>query len=728
LVYRSFSMAKSPTSQRLNAAKEWGAKKLLEQSDDDFGHDIWLLWAPTSEAAKKGPAFIVEVVETTTKDHDSDTDETEVVAWVNPVDNHQATLLPEPVRDWILHEIGQSAKETLPFHWRVFQWGDCDPVAFDLNRRRLNANEELSTDELDQIINLRKQQLREGSNIWTWDDWLLHVVDNNAEAEQESIEIDVVLEASVPPWDLQLHRPGADSDVAFPPAANCIRSLPEDEDSDEDDHDPSNDGVGSYLEYIYRRLMERMILEQRSKRGLSENENGDFVPVTTWLHCIDVRDLGCHAACHSKSVKYYWNNHLLTNEERVMMETGEAFKNLHLDESKKFFCFEPEQRMNPEEKEYIKLYNQGSIIELKERESSDGEEGFTFPSFEGFFGQCTELLYCSPHVKVGYSAFMAKCVKSLNVWESFFSTLFFGGTISDALDMLDLNEDNRKYLYIRSPIHRVSNESCNSYKFRSRAECDHYITFPFFPFLFYLHSQNQNSPQQPRTVSSDLFAFLAEHQGGATTASAATATIAMQARDWTLEKIQKWSADPKNNDDQACGGEWFEAFLFAAHRDIYDDIDRSDPSVLLQKNWMPSITEDDRKYNIGKIQMPNTTEGFKEIVEGFPKDDDGDAPDCEIAPRVEIMTQILIDIWMSGLVDFIAILQIVKIISMKKAGSKSVVVVYMGSAHTRAVVDFFVTKLNFKRKHFIGKTTWEPGESRALRFPKCLWELHMLFK
>jgi hypothetical protein len=74
------------------------------------------------------------------------------------------------------------------------------------------------------------------------------------------------------------------------------------------------------------------------------------------------------------------------------------------------------------------------------------------------------------------------------------------------------------------------------------------------------------------------------------------------------------------SDGSLCGGKWFEAFLRAIHRDIYNNIDLSDSSVLLQKNYMKSEEHNRWKQNIGKIQIPSCQDGFDKILEWFGMD------------------------------------------------------------------------------------------------------------
>ena len=174
--------------------------------------------------------------------------------------------------------------------------------------------------------------------------------------------MELVLEASVPPWELSLRRPavsslalGGDDNgdnrlIEIPPAADCVRRMGDDEEGDiEDDFDPASDGVGSYLDFVYRRFMKEMLgggeslSSRKSTQGTcaadssacnihgggeerdgkdNDGANGGtdegighgHDPESTWLHCVDVRDLGCQSACHTPAVKALWDK-LLTPEE-----------------------------------------------------------------------------------------------------------------------------------------------------------------------------------------------------------------------------------------------------------------------------------------------------------------------------------------------------------------------------------------------------------------------------
>jgi hypothetical protein len=184
------------------------------------------------------------------------------------------------VRDWVLGRGQEEDCTTTAAVAQSFEWGDLDAQAFALNQRRL-TDEEISTEELDTIIRQRQQKLKDADKIWTWDDWFAHLQTQGT--ENDDMDVQLILEASVPPWELDLHRPSPDdnnsnNNIQMGPAADCIRKMDPDEEPDEDDWDPSSDGIGSFLDHIYRRFM----VEQ-----LSTQANNMDRPETKWLHCVD---------------------------------------------------------------------------------------------------------------------------------------------------------------------------------------------------------------------------------------------------------------------------------------------------------------------------------------------------------------------------------------------------------------------------------------------------------
>ena len=734
LVVRIFSQSKK--LQPLGKALEW-AKKVVEV-DLDFvlGHFILvLLWIQeeTQEVrTTKGKAYVLGLAspcDLPSGDDDDDEVDVGIHHWKQPDD------LPTPIRDWV-----QKLEDGSGGCHSAYEWGDLDPEAFQLNKRRLFEEKEIPNKEHDEIIQNRKLARRQ-ENIWTWDDWFNHVRKSSippAENATNAVHVELIIEATVPPWEVALYRPPVtigEEKITLPPANDCIRQVPSDEEGAiEDEFDPSSDGAGSYLDFVYRRFMDEMIEEWKSDY---QGENGEPVNlmqlpfVKSWVHCVDVRDLGCAAACHADSLKDLWD-HILNDDElataksfldeqRKSPKNPIPFRKLEPGISKECYNFLPQKLIHPEFCELQNLRNSGIIIsgddntEGSEEDYHD-EDGLTFPSFEGFFGQNTDFLYYTPHIKLNYSPFLAKCVKSFSNWEDFFTKLFLGGTIPEAMEVLDL-EEGRDHIYVRSPIHKCWNQEKSCYEYYHRPDGEHYVSFPFFPFIFYLCAKGSTPP---RTWSSALFSRLCDE-------GPVTKDIALRTQSWVLDIIRSHSSDPKGSDDPQCGGEWFEAYLRAAHRDIHDDIDLHDSAVLLQKSNMKSLTSN-RKYNIGKIQIPSCHDGFQEIIDRFNKTDIDLKTDTVVTDRVEVLAKILIDIYVSNLVDFTTVLKVTEIVSKTTEKNKVMVVCYMGSAHTRAVTDFYTTKMGFKKKAYIGKHDWQENEPRSLKLPKNLWDINGLFR
>eukprot|EP00957_Ditylum_brightwellii_P169635 12911889-Ditylum_brightwellii.AAC.1 len=100
------------------------------------------------------------------------------------------------------------------------------------------------------------------------------------------------------------------------------------------------------------------------------------------------------------------------------------------------------------------------------------------------------------------------------------------------------------------------------------------------------------------------------------------------AKSWALEDIKRHLDDPKGSDSEHGGGEWFLAWLRSAHRDIYDDIDRSDPTELLKRKFMAGESDGrPRKHKIGDINVPSCADGFNHIRSQFGSDGDDEKKD-----------------------------------------------------------------------------------------------------
>jgi len=678
----------------------------------------------------------------------------------------------------------------------LFEFGDLDSVAYNLLKRRLGMTDaELTTNEYDDVIETRKRALKEQDNVWTFDDWFNHVktegkkpgdlLETNCDAT-EIIDpaIHLVLEASVPPWEVELHRPrltedgnasaslAKAEDFRLHPATECIRCLSEDSEAPwEDECDPSNDGIGSYVDYIYRKMMaatmksddkienEQAVKEENTDNGgdgsndakksssatiqntTIDDQQKNSTSNNSWLHCIDVRDLGCEAACHADSVKQQWYDLLSQDEQGILSNPKEVDNDpCPFNEKGDAMRFLPAYKLNPELIELERLKSEGLLVREEESDAEDGEPvseydrdeellEFTFPSFESFFGSNTDILYYNPNVKLAYSPFLFHCVQSLDSWKRFFTALFFGGTIPDALAMLNLRDENsRNSVHVRSPILQKWDAESNKYIWKERDEEECYITCPFFPFAFHLVAKG-SSP--PRTWSSQLFTNLHDADGEGEIDHAnpnSRRGVALAIKSWILDSIHRHMEDPKASDDKECGGEWFAAYLRAAHRDISDDIDNSDAAVLLQKNYMKSISGGRLKnHNIGKIRIPSARDAFEEIRARFSGRESLPPPENVVTPRVEVLSKILIDIWVSNLFDFSLLLKIASICAIESS-ENVVIVCYVGAAHARAASDFFSNKLGFKKKEQVGKFTWGEDELQTLDLPSKLWNFSELFR
>ena len=748
----------------------------------------------------------------TDSDDDSD-DEDDINDWVffpsslnyedeTPTQQINRSQLPQIVSEW-MHDVmmttdtttaddnnnsNSSSGSSIGSPHVLFEWGDLDLVAHKLNKRRLGmTDDEVTENEYDETIQERKRILKDNHNVSTFDDWFDHVKggkkvvaekegssssDNNQQTSESTTTtttdhaVHLVLESSVPPWEVELYRPGINSngtssttaeDFRLHPAAECIRCLSEDsEESSEDEDDPSNDGIGSYMDFIYRRMMKAAMMTTDDEKKQQTNIIVDETNIdnhsdkkndqnkNSWLHCIDARDLGCEGACHAEVVREKWND-LLTQEEREgISKPNKEVRNdaCPVNENGDAMRFLPENKLNPERIELEDLRSKGLLVRNDDDEDDDDDDDnecqddvftgleFTFPSFELFFGQNTDNLYYSPHVKLAYSPFLANCIQSLDNFEDFFIRLFFGGTVPDALDRLNILETStRGHVHVRSPILKRWDPESNSYIWEERDDGEEYNTCPYFPSTFHLVARGSFPP---RTLSSQLYSNLHDFRGneGNGQKSSSRRQVALAIKSWIINSIRRNMDDPKASDDMETGGEWFEAYLRAVHRDIYDDIDVSDSTVLLQKNYMKSISGGrPPKHNIGKIKIPSAKDSFEEIVSRFREQDSLPPTTNVITPRVEILAKIMIDIWMSNLFDFSLLLKIANICSNETTKDNVVIVCYSGSSHAKAASKFFCSSsMDFKRKALIGKFSWEDHELKTLDLPSKLWNLSELFR
>ena len=223
-----------------------------------------------------------------------------------------------------------------------------------------------------------------------------------------------------------------------------------------------------------------------------------------YLHCVDSRDLGCEHACVAESLHRDWMNLLQPEEKEKLLGTGHSADHAHYRDGR---CL-PDWEDNPEERELDRL-RENDVLKDDDESRSDNEIDtevslVTFPSFEGFFGQNTDVMYYSPHCKVAYGPFLGQCATSYEKWTEFFCNLFLGGSIIEALSVIDISERKRPYLHVRSPIMKSWNATTGEYEWhkRSNEECD--LTFPMLPVKCFLKAKGTNPA---RTWSSNLFAL-----------------------------------------------------------------------------------------------------------------------------------------------------------------------------------------------------------------------------
>lgn len=708
----------------LGKAREWATGIVDDEIDCiDHGNELALLWVPSRDTGgSKGRSFVVELfleeMETDDNQHDDNTSNggsamkedksranlpTDVVGLLDHMMDICNTLQGAKSLAHAVEEIELPADKVKSTDSAVLlQWADLDSEARSLNLRRL-LDEDIATSEHDKLISDRKKKRREEENIWTWDDWLIDVKSTLQQQGNDAPSLQVVLEASIPPWEVELCR---DFELDFQPstAANCIRCLSEDsEESDLDVNDASADGFGSYVDYIYRRLMERQAHDSQSN----------------YLHCVDSRDLGCEHACVAESLHNDWMDLLDPEEKKKLLGSRPDASHAHHRDGR----WLPDWEHSPEEMELDRLREAGILKDDGKSESDDEADGevslITFPSFEGFFGQNSDILYYSPHCKVAYGPFLGQCVASYEKWHQFFSCLFLGGSVSEALSVIDMSESKRSYLHVRSPIMKAWNGATGEYEWHKRSNEEHDLTFPMLPVKCFLKARGSNPA---RTWSSHLFALL-EQDG-----SEELRELAVAAREWVLGDIKTHCTDPKHSDDEIGGGEWFLSYLREAFRDIYDDIDHTDPTALLHKKYAAGESCGTlKKHKIGEITIPSCSDGFQRILDEMPRLDTAEGK-IVLGREAEVMAKILIDIYVSKLVDFSTALKIAQVIS-REPKDKVVVICYMGSVHTRAVGDFFCSsKLGFKKKVFAGKQDWGEEEAKILHLPAELWSLNQLFK
>ena len=706
----------------LGKAKEWGREVgLVEIEYIPPGGEMVFLWVPSKDGLR-GSAYFVELSiddgNADDDDDDSGKKRTKSRAHLPPdVANllDQMSNVAKQMKDVkSLSKVVNDLKDELLLdnntnHYVLLQWTDMDDVARKLNHRRL-LGDDISETEHDTIIRDRASKLRSVDGVWTWDDWLVDVrskllSSSSTSSPDDDPSLHLVLESAIPPWEVEMCREAIVPNFEYEMASDCVRCLSEDSDySEMDAHDPSSDGFGSYLDYVHRRFMEI----EREVAAKSNDSDAGIITSSSFMHCVDCRDLGCKQSCVDEKVRNDWIALLSLEERSELLSSGTVSWGLTLEDTEL-------QRLQVSGKHS----KESATTDDDTDHQVDECDIVTFPSFEKYFGQCTDVMYYTPNYKVAFAPFLARCVKSVDTWNSFFVELFFGGTVAKALSMLDLSTgSSRSSLHVRSSIITVWNEKTGEYELRKREDDgEEELSLTLLPIKSFLMARG-SSPV--KTWSSSLFTTLLEND------SQELRDFACHVRDWALNDIARHCDNPKLNDDEVGGGEWFLAYLRQCHREIYDDIDRSDCAELLRKR---NVQGEKKKHKIGDINIPSCTAGFRLIKDELLRIDDGKVGKPIFSHDSEVMAKILIDIYMNKLVDVASLMKIGQLIAKEDTKRNIVIVVYMGSVHTRSICNFFTQPTyNFKKKIFCGKQDWGYDEAKIIHIPSELKNIKELFK
>ncbi|CAD7947197.1 unnamed protein product [Amoebophrya sp. A120] len=360
--------------------------------------------------------------------------------------------------------------------FRVFAFTDNDTEARIYNDRRLRGDT-VYDEEMDAVLEVRKDRLWQVSNAMLFDDWcidrLKDAEDVMKEQEEETgsprppYSMHVILEAKVPCTEVELnftYQHVQENKIRQLVAHPMLIDDVSDSDEDTDDEEDPDDGTGHFLTYLERRLRQHgrdrtskeKILADMDVSGDSKiarianevynsiREIGGKEP--DFLSCIDPRDLS----------DFRWTKSERDQLEQIMDPEGfEVIRNFMEAESAE----EELLRNYPEvtrsdgscSRDFSILARKKPRSALmKNRTRYMSEQDWHFPSWEGFFGQATDLLLYSQNVRANYVPFLANVVKTWPNLMRFMTTLYFG-TIDDARKVLDLtSKDQGRCCFVRS--------------------------------------------------------------------------------------------------------------------------------------------------------------------------------------------------------------------------------------------------------------------------------------
>jgi len=330
------------------------------------------------------------------------------------------------------------------------------------------------------------------------------------------------------------------------------------------------------------------------------------------------------------------------------------------------------------------------------------------PSWEGFFSAAAELLYYAPQVKGDWAPFLGRCIRDPpRLWE-FFYALYFR-TIPEAVAVLSLTPETRPLAQVRSLAYRPPGENAKLFR---RPAVRSKIPVRTAPLDRYLKARGSDPP---RTWTSALAARLRE--GGC-------ADLVADAERWIRESVTCLLVDPKEADTE---GDYFAAWLRACHRDIWDDIDRSDPQEIRRREWMPSVSHPKSKkhrHRLKDITIPGLDEAFRELA-AF------DPASRVSTYRERVLAKIIVDAFQVRLVDLAMIFAVAEAVLDAPPSLPVVVVLYAGEDHTKSVAEFWrahgLSSEGLPKGGRVGKSDWEDDEPRSLTFPPYLQDVRRMF-
>ncbi|CAK9069719.1 unnamed protein product [Durusdinium trenchii] len=487
---------------------------------------------------------------------------------------------------------------------QVFEWSDLDKEAEDFNKRRLKG-EEIPVEEHDALIAKRKEE-RRAEGIELFDDWLLR----HLSSLKAGRRLEIVLEAHVPASEVELHEePG--SEPCRP--HECLQSLEPDSEGDSEDERDPDDGTGTFLDFLRRRLL------QHWPKGVTGDRR---------VRHIDPRDLG--------------------DDDHA--DLRQAFQDL----------LQQPLPVDPEQKELeqmgVEEFDAGHMGVVASRKARRAEQRPTpLPSWEAFFGAAAELLYYSPHVKADYVPFLTGCIGAGLALKAFFKDLVFG-TVPEAMSRLRLEGELRSMACLRSLVYREAGG-----KLWRRPNDGGLVPVRRAPLERYLKAKGS---QPPRTWISGLAEQLR---------SKGAVDFVQRAEDWYFRSVDELLADPKAAD---ADGDYFIAWLRECHREVYADVDRSDPKELRSLKKVRSTSNRSKRYDLASIQIPNVQEAFEELATFDPKS----GPSSR---RQRVLAKMIIDSFQLRSVDLAAVLTMADCILEAPEGEEVVVVLYAGGVYWR---------------------------------------------